>query len=122
MIPKTAFGRSFFRIWAIGLSEVICLGYRIEYDGREGKYEIRRYYPYRLPALFLAAASLFLVLTFAFWEAGADYIREALIPGENAVTVAAFENLTKRLRQGENLGDAVTEFCMDVIHGSAPAN
>lgn len=100
----------------------MCLGYRIEYDGREGKYEIRRYNPYRLPVLLCVAVCLFLLLTFCFWQEGADYIKEAMIPGENAVTVAAFENLTQRLRQGETLQDAVTAFCIDVIHGSAPAD
>ena len=100
----------------------MCLGYRIEYDGGIGKYEVRKYSPYKRPALLAAAVCLFFLLTFCFWPEGADYIREALIPGENAVTATAFENLTQRLRQGENLQDAVTAFCSDVIHGPAPAN
>lgn len=100
---------------------MMCVVYRIEYDGRAGKYEVRRYSPYRLPALLFTAACLFLLLTFAFWDAGADYIKEALIPGENAVTIAAFENLADRLRQGERLTEAVAAFCSDVIHGSVPA-
>ena len=100
----------------------MCLGYRIEYDGGVGKYEVRKYSPYKRPALLTAAVCLFLLLTFFLWPEGADYIREALIPGENAVTAAAFENLTQRLRQGEPLQDAVTAFCSDVIHGSIPSD
>lgn len=98
------------------------MGYRIEYDGRAGKYEIRSRSPWRFPLLLSCAVGLFLLATFPFWEEGAEYIREALVPGENEVTTAALKNLTARLRQGDSLRDAVTAFCQDVIHGVLPAN
>lgn len=43
--------------------------------------------------------------------------RSFLIPGEDAVTVQAFQNMTDDLRSGATLGDAVEAFCRFVIHG-----
>ena len=92
------------------------MGYRIVYDGREGKYEVRRCNQDRI---FVLIGLLFLLI-FALWQDGASYIRDALIPGDNRVTMSALRNLTEELRQGTDLQDAVVTFCGDVIHGSVP--
>ena len=94
------------------------MGYRIVYDGRAGKYEVRSCNPGRF-RLFLGLA---LLITLAFWQEGKDYIREALVPGDNQTTLLALKNLSEELRQGEGLRESVTAFCLDVIHGSVPAN
>ena len=99
------------------------MAYRIEYDTRMGKFEIRSSKKRSLFPLFFAAAfSLFLIFTFLFWDAGADCIRSVLIPGEDAETLEALRNLTQDMRQGIPLGEAVEAFCRDLIHGSQSAN
>ncbi len=104
------------------LYEVISVGYRIVYDSKEGKYEISRDQSARRMVLLGFAVGLVLMLILSFWEAEADYIREALIPGDNRVTRASFQTLTERLRQGEALSAAVSAFCEDILHGAIPAN
>lgn len=94
------------------------MGYRIVYDGREGKYEVRRCNQDRI---FVLIGLLFLLII-ALWQDGASYIRDALIPGDNRVTMSALRNLTEELRQGTDLQDAVVTFCGEVIHGSVPEN
>lgn len=93
------------------------MGYRIVYDARGGKYEVRVHRPWR----FWIVCGISLLLIFVFWEDGAAYIREAMIPGDNQVTLAALRNLSEQLRQGENIRTAVEVFCRDVIHGTIPA-
>lgn len=94
------------------------MGYRIVYDARGGKYEVRVHRPWH----FWIVCSISLLLIYVFWEDGAAYIREAMIPGDNQVTLAALRNLSEQLRQGENIRTAVEVFCRDVIHGTIPAN
>ena len=98
------------------------MGYRIEYDSGAGKYEIRKNNPFLGPALFGCTVGLLLTLIFTFWEAGGDYIRDALIPGENQVTLEALETLSQRLRQGESFQDSVAAFCTEILHGTFPAD
>lgn len=91
------------------------MGYRIEYDGRAGKYEVhaeRKLFP----VLLMCSAALILVAMF-LWPQGVQALRSILIPGEDAVTLAAFQNLTADLRSGASVGDAVEAFCRFVIHG-----
>jgi hypothetical protein len=94
------------------------MGYRIVYDGREGKYEVKAHNPMRI----WVALGVALLLIFSFWETGGEYVREALIPGDNQVTLAAVRSLKERLSQGVAWQEAVGAFCTDVIHGSIPTN
>jgi hypothetical protein len=91
------------------------MGYRIEYDGQAGKYEVR---PERnvMPILLLFVAA-FLTAAFCFRPQIAQELRGFLIPGEDAVTVQAFRNMTDDLRSGATVGEAVEAFCRFVIHG-----
>lgn len=92
------------------------MSYRIEYDSRAGKYEVRK--DMDLFPLVLASFGLFLLLTFCLWPTGAAELKAFLIPGEDAVTVAAFSAMTDDLRSGASIMDAVEAFCRSVIHGS----
>ncbi len=49
-----------------------------------------------------------------------DQFREALFPWTREETKAAFSELRDDLRQGEPLPDAVTAFCLEIIHDSVP--
>lgn len=93
------------------------MGYRIEYDGRINQYEIVEHRKSRLPFLLSASFMLFILVTLVFWQDGAEYLKFVLIPGENAVTVQAFRNMTNDLRSGAGLRDAVFTFCESVIYG-----
>lgn len=94
------------------------MSYRIEYDGRIDKYEVVRNTKSRFPGLVTAAFGLFLLLTLCLWQEGAEQFKSILIPGEDAVTVQAFYNMTNDLRSGAGIRDAVYIFCQSVIHGN----
>lgn len=93
------------------------MGYRIEYDRGNRVYEVRRERPCRFPLLLAACFGLFLLGSAYFWPEGAGMLRSALIPGEDAVTVQAFQTMTDDLRSGATITDAVEAFCRYVIHG-----
>ena len=90
------------------------MGYRIEYDGRAGKYEVKREGK-GLPKVLLCG--VILIAALILWPQGAQKLRSFLIPGEDAVTVQAFHNMTDDLRSGATVGEAVEAFCRYVIHG-----
>lgn len=93
------------------------MAYRIAYDAHMGKFEIRSKQESRIPKLFTLCFLCFLIFTFLFWDAGADWLRSFLIPGEDIQTIAAFQNMTGELRNGASLGEAIETFCREVIHG-----
>lgn len=61
---------------------------------------------------------LFYGLTSAFWPEGRASLQEFLLPGDNAVTAQALENMVEHLRAGEAIGDAVVVFCREIIDGT----
>ena len=90
------------------------MGYRIEYDGRAGKYEVKREGKWGIPILLCTA----IVLAFlCFLPQGRGELCGFLIPGEDEITLQAFENMTCDLRSGASLGEAVEAFCRFLIHG-----
>ena len=91
------------------------MSYRIEYDGREGKYEVRRERNI-LPILVLFAAA-FLFVALCTQPQWVEKLRNLLIPGEDGVTIQAFHNMTDDLRSGASVGEALEVFCRFVIHG-----
>lgn len=92
------------------------MGYIIAYDSMGGKYEVSVHNPWRFPVLCIAALCMFLFLTFHFWPEGSTLLRSVLIPGEDAVTVQAFQNMTQDLKAGASVPDAIEAFCKEVIH------
>ena len=91
------------------------MSYRIEYDGRTDRYEVAREGRSRLPFLVTATFCLFVLLTLAFWKEGTEQIKSLLIPGDDALTVQAFQNMANDLRSGAEIADAVYAFCRCVI-------
>lgn len=90
------------------------MGYRIVYDGREGKYEVRA--RSSLPGIVLGMGCCIL-LVICCLPGVAEKIRSVVIPGEDALTVAAFSAMQDDLRSGAGFWDAVEVFCRQVIHG-----
>lgn len=93
------------------------MSYQIEYDGTIGKYEVRKMHPWRFPAL-CATVFFFLAAGCVLHPQSRELLRSFLIPGEDAVTVLAFQTMTDDLRSGAALGDAFRDFCQVVIHGA----
>ena len=91
------------------------MGYRIDYDRDTGHYEVLREYKWRLPILTFLCFGLFLFLISWFWPEGMAVLRDLAIPGDNAVTVQALQNMVERLRQGSTIHQAVEAFCEEVI-------
>lgn len=91
------------------------MAYRIEYDGRAGKYEV---VPNRgsFPGIWMAVAAVFL-LGLCFLQEGRQQFCAWLIPGDDMVTVQAFSAMTDDLRSGASLWTALEDFCHIVIYG-----
>ena len=97
------------------------MGYRVEYETVR---KVRRMEQKtaRLPAMIAAALILFFILVGFFWPEGKEALRNFLIPGDPAVTVAALEGLAEELETGAELGDALENFCRTVLQEDALAS
>ena len=93
------------------------MGYRVEYEEERacrGTQKSRRGWLVMAGMWFL----IFLLLVTLFWPAGADVLRECLIPGDAAVTAAALEDLARDVRGGTGLGEALKTFCQAILAGA----
>lgn len=93
------------------------MGYQIKYDrGIIRKRAIgiskKSFKIYAICTIFVV-----LVLTIAFPD-GRIWLRDLLLPGNEAVTVAALEDLVHNIRQGTPIADAMSGFCQQIIYGS----
>ena len=43
------------------------------------------------------------------------WVQEVLVPGDPAVTAAAFETMVMNLKEGTSLFDAVKTFCLEIL-------
>ena len=93
------------------------MSYRIEYDNRIGKYEVRKEQPKNI-SLLLIVSVLGVIGGLLLWPEAGAALRTAIIPGDDAVTVQAFRNMTDDMRSGASVTDALYTFCHYVIHGT----
>lgn len=98
------------------------MAYRIEYDNNTQKFEVTDSKPFRFPIFLLICILLFFVLTSAIWPEGKALIDEMLIPGDNAVTIAALNTMTNELRAGTSFDNAIYTFCCEIINGAKNTN
>lgn len=89
------------------------MGYRIVYEGPDGNSPKKD--RGRLAGYTAGFLLLFFLLTQIFWPAGADKMRKILLPWDPDVTAEAFSCLVTDLNQGEDLSEAVTAFCREII-------
>jgi hypothetical protein len=92
------------------------MSYRIQYDSKTAKYEVTAERPLRFPLLIFIFGTLFLAV-FMQGTGVVNQIRALLIPGEEAVTVQAFQTMYADLRSGSGVFDAIYDFCRMVLHG-----
>ena len=58
------------------------------------------------------------VATAAFWPEGREALMNWLYPGNAAVTRLALIHMADRLKEGEELGEAVLVFCREILAGA----
>ena len=69
---------------------------------------------------FIAFAALIAVVLFLLVSPqGAEAVRGFLLPGDGAVTEAAFSEFVGSIRGGESIGQAITAFCREIIEGAS---
>lgn len=90
------------------------MGYRVDYQPvkKVRGAERRRS---RVLALTGLCLIVFLILVNSVWPQGMELLRELLIPGDTAVTVAALEDLASELGAGEALSGALENFCRRIL-------
>ena len=98
------------------------LGYRIEYE-MSGPV-VHRDQDSRGNRFLLTAAFflLFCGISSACWPGKWQTVTDYLIPGDPAVTQAAFSEMTAQLYGGESWEDAVVAFCREVVDGAAASD
>lgn len=89
------------------------MGYRVEYQTvrKVRRMEQKKSGQAALTAVFFV---VFLIITTLLWPEGREVLREILLPGDPAVTVAALETLAEELQTGVQLGDALENFCQSI--------
>ena len=93
------------------------MSYRIQYDNKTAKYEITAQKTFTFPVFIFILGMLFLMVLMLRSEFS-NQIQSVLIPGEDAVTVQAFQTMYADLRSGSGFYDAFYDFCRLVIHGA----
>lgn len=98
------------------------MGYRIEYGSGEAVTYLEP--KSRGNRLLLTGCFflLFCAVASSVWPGQWQRAKDYLIPGDPAVTKAAFSGMTGQLRLGETLEDAVVAFCREVVDGADPAD
>lgn len=93
------------------------MGYQITYDrgtARKRRILLGKIMRKRL----VMGAVLFIFALILALPAGRIWMRDLLLPGNEAVTAAALEGLVENLRQGQSFAEAASAFCHQVIYGS----
>lgn len=91
------------------------MGYRVVYGCGGRKKEAGQGRAALLTAAFFLA---FVLLVNGLWPRGAQTLRKMLLPGDPAVTAAAWEELTRELQTGAPVGSAVESFCRDILRNA----
>ena len=95
------------------------MGYRIEYDGPGEVCLHQRNRSRHIGVMTAAFFLLFCTLMSVIWPEKWNRASQQLVPGDPAVTKAAFSQMTRQLREGEDVYDAVFTFCREVVDGAA---
>ncbi len=94
------------------------MAYSIQYGAGEIRKEEIKPAGFPYSRQLLTGAAIFLLLMGIFSFIGVDNIKTFLLPGDPAVTEAAFVGMVEDIRAGERLSDAVTAFCQEIMDGA----
>lgn len=92
------------------------MNYRIEYDGGRGKKRAIRNPKVKKWAILAVCAAIIVSGTIA-WSKGRIFLRDLILPGDEAVTEHALQGLVDDLRDGHSMSDAMEVFCKEIIDG-----
>lgn len=90
------------------------MSYKIVYGPVNSKQSLRRQLGRRILVKLVVAA---LVIGLRFVGVG-DMVRQWLIPGDAAVTAAAWEGMTEEIKGGEQISTAFADFCRRIIENA----
>lgn len=91
------------------------MSYRIVYGKQTRRYSVRRF-PQKKAIIYIVFAAVLIVglrltgIGTAIWR--------FLLPGDPAVTEAALIGIIENLRGGSDLGETITVFCREILHGA----
>ncbi len=91
------------------------MSYQIDYTS--GGAKVHDFPPKRRNgrAIGIAILLAFLFFLHSLFPTALDVIRDFLIPGDAAVTAAAFDSLVASVQSGESCAQAFTAFCREII-------
>lgn len=90
------------------------MGYKIVYGPAGPKRPLR----YRLGQKLLVKILVAALLVGLRFSGLGETMRQWLIPGDAAVTTAAWNGLTEDIAAGENITDALSGFCREIIENA----
>ena len=91
------------------------MSYRVEYSASGIVRKETKRKNGRIPLLTAVCFLIFLLIVGGYWPRGTQALREMLLPGDSAVTAAAWEELTQELHAGAPVGGAVENFCREIF-------
>lgn len=93
------------------------MGYQISYDS--GIICKKTIYPRRFKGKRWIISALLVIFTLILlFPTGRIWVRDLILPGNEAVTASALEELVQDIRQGTPFSEAITCFCQQIIYGS----
>ncbi len=90
------------------------MSYRVDYGPMKKVRGVEKRISRRL-ALTGVFFLLFVVMLCSFWPEGKAAVQELLLPGDQAVTAAAWEEFAGDLRAGEIVGGSLRSFCVRIL-------
>lgn len=94
------------------------MGYVIQYEPElNHKYKMRS--AVRISKRFAIGISLCAVLiVLCLYQPTRQWLWEFIVPGDEQVTQSAFSQMLRSLQDGEQVGDAVTAFCVEILENA----
>ena len=93
------------------------MSYRVKYNRSESEYKGKG----NVPGAWLCLLTLALVVVVVFYCSNdllRNMIQDLFIPGDVAVTKAAFANMIGQLQNGNSVTDSLMAFCIQILEGA----
>ena len=97
------------------------MGYHIQYGKRIVKTQIRMPKEKRIKLSWVMALLLTTILVYTAYSYK-DVLQNYIFPGDAKITAAALDTLVEDIRVGEDIGDAVTAFCLEIMDNADLSN
>lgn len=97
------------------------MGYRIVYGPEISSSSSKKGTGLRLRSLVASALLAFSLLVRCFWPEGCEKLRLTVLPEAATQVQIAAEAMVDDLRKGKAMSEALTAFCIEVIHSDEAA-